>query len=352
MKVLHLSHIDLDGYGAQYVAKHFFEDITFFNANYGKEISIRLEEMITRIKSQNKQEKFLFLITDLNLSLAESAFLQEQITELKLQGFEITLMLLDHHISGSESAQKFHWYFLDSTRSACKITFDTLSEHYKLLDPTQAQWLSDFSNMVDSVDTWKSEGYMFEFGKVAMGMIASLKDPNRVMFEEENQRIKFFMLDQVKHYLYENNAQVKFDNDLFRLKKLAFDGNPDTQTMDNIFSSYIVNLLESKKEELTIYYEGHKGLLSYTLGNVSVVGNQFLIQNPDFAFFLDVNMRGNVSLRANNGIDVSLMASKLFNGGGHKNASGGKIDGFKESFFYHQIKHQIEQILEQGGQND
>lgn len=351
MKVFHLSHIDLDGYGAQFIAKHFFSDIDFFNANYGKEISVRLEEILGAIKTQDKQKNILFLITDLNLSLSESGFLQDQITELKMQGFKITLMLLDHHISGSESAEKFHWYFLDTSRSACKITFDTLIQHYPLLDPSLSQWLEDFSNMVNSVDIWKNDGYQFEFGKVAMGMIASLKDPNRVMFEEENRGIKFFMLDQIKHYLYRQNAEVQFDNDLFRLKKLAFGGNPDIQTMDNIFSCYIVKLLEQKKDSMSILYQGYKGILTYTLGNVSVVGNQFLIQNPDFSFFLDVNMRGNVSLRANNGIDVSLMASKLFGGGGHKNASGGKIDGFKESFFYPHIKEQINQILEQGGKD-
>ena len=68
MKVLHLSHIDLDGYGAQYVAKHFFDDITFFNANYGKEIMVRLEEMFKILT----RDKTLFLITDLNLTLQES----------------------------------------------------------------------------------------------------------------------------------------------------------------------------------------------------------------------------------------------------------------------------------------
>lgn len=34
-----------------------------------------------------------------------------------------------------------------------------------------------------------------------------------------------------------------------------------------------------------------------------------------------------------------------FNGGGHRNASGGKIDGFKESFNYKDIKEQVEEIF-------
>ena len=83
------------------------------------------------------------------------------------------------------------------------------------------------------------------------------------------------------------------------------------------------------------------------LGSVSVVGNQFLCKNSEFDFILDVNVRGNVSLRANGNCAGSLLASECFNGGGHKNASGGKIEGFKESFFYEDIKEQIQNILEE-----
>lgn len=346
MRVFHLSHIDLDGYGSQFIAKHFFEKITFFNANYGSEIQARLDEILSLIKSQSKSEEILLLITDLNLSIIESSFLQDRIADLKLEGYNIKLTLLDHHISGSESAEKFHWYFLDTHRSACKITFDTLLENYCLLDPSNQSWLNDFSSMVNSVDIWKTDGYGFEFGKVAMGMIAQFRDPNRIMFEDENRRLKFFMLEKIKNYLYQEQAEVKFDNDLFMLKKLAFGGDPQTQTMNNIFASFLVSLLAQKKEEMSIFYKEKKGILTYTLGNVSVVGNQFLVQNPDFAFILDVNMRGNISLRANHGIDVSLLARELFGGGGHKNASGGRIDGFKESFFYTHIKRQVQEILE------
>lgn len=345
MQVFHLSHIDLDGYGSQFVAKHFFENISFFNANYGTEIQARLEKILSLIQAQDKEEEILLLITDLNLSLNESSFLQECVKELKLNGYKIEIMLLDHHISGSESAQKFSWYHLDIHQSACKITFDTLSKRFS--PRSDVAWLHDFSRMVDSIDTWKTNGYGFEFGKVAMGMIAQLKDPNRIMFEEENRNIKFFMLDKIQNYLYEKEAEVKFDNHLFMLKKLAFGGDPQKQTMGNICAEFLVSLMEKKKDEMSVFYQNKKGLLTCALGNVSIIGNQFLTQNPDFSFMIDVNMRGNVSLRANDQMDVSLLARELFSGGGHKNASGGRIDRFKESFFYAPIKRQIQDILQE-----
>lgn len=345
MKVLHLSHIDLDGYGAQYVAKHFFENIFFFNANYGKEIAVRIEQMIALLKTS--KEKTLFLITDLNPTFEESTLLQERISELKIEGYDVELKLLDHHISGLESSEKFHWYYLDHTRSACKITFETLLSLYPLLNPQEEQWLRDFSNMVNSVDMWIMDGENFEFGKVLMGAIAGAKDPNRAMFEEQNREFKFALLDQCRDYLYLPNPEVKLDNALFSLKKQIFGGNPERETMDNIFANYLVKLLQSKKEQCQIFYQDKRGFLSYTLGSVSVVGNQFLCKNPEFDFFIDVNTRGNVSLRANNACDVSIIASECFGGGGHKNASGGKIEGFKESFFYEDIKEQVQTILEE-----
>ena len=76
-----------------------------------------------------------------------------------------------------------------------------------------------------------------------------------------------------------------------------------------------------------------------------MLANLFLRTNSEYDFYLDVNPRGNVSLRANGNCDVSEMSRELFNGGGHKNASGGKIEGFKESFSYVDIKSQIEYIL-------
>ncbi|WP_305862670.1 DHH family phosphoesterase [Helicobacter cholecystus] len=343
MKVLHLSHIDLDGYGSQYVAKHFFNDIAFYNANYGKEIMVRLGEMFCALT----KEKTLFLITDLNLTLQEASYVQERVCELKIEGYDIELKLLDHHISGAQSAEKFYWYFLDCTRSACKITFDTLIANYPLLDAQKEAWLRDFSTMVNSVDIWLSEGKYFEFGKVLMGAISGAKDPNRLMFEDKNREFKFELLERSKDFLYLPKGEVELDNALFLLKKEIFRGDPKKETMDNIFANYLVELLKEKKKECEITYKGKRGFLSYMLGCVSVVGNQFLCQNPEFDFFLDVNARGNISLRANGNCDVSEMAMQCFGGGGHKNASGGKIEGFKESFFYADIKQQIENILQE-----
>lgn len=368
MKVFHLSHTDLDGYGCQFIAKEFFSHIAFYNANYGKEVLVRLNSILDSIvhsvllpesllaakfgktpknapDSKKPQEKYLVLVTDLNLTLSEANYLNERIGELKIAGFDIEILLLDHHISGQECADKYEWYHLDALRSASKITFDTLFQSYPLLDSTRLNWISHLSSMINSVDIWLEDGYKFDFGKVAMGAISGSFELNRFMFDKEHRDYKFAIIESMKEFLESPNGEVDFDNALFCIKKRILGGDPQKQTMDNIISHAQVELLSSKKELCSIHYEDKKGFLSYSMGGISVLANLFLRFNPEYDFYIDVNPRGNVSLRANGNCDVSLISKECFNGGGHKNASGGKIDGFKESFAYADIKTQVEYIL-------
>lgn len=368
MKVFHLSHIDLDGYGCQFIAKEFFSDITFYNANYGKEVMVRLNQILDSLlyssnsaeqllaskfgkatKNAPDNQKFLILITDLNLTLSEATFLHQRVSELKINGLDIEILLLDHHISGQECAQKYEWYRLDSQRSASKITFDTLKEKYQIIESKRIEWIENLAKMINSVDIWLEDGYKFEFGKVAMNMISGSFELNRFMFDEEHRNYKFTLLESAKEFLEQENGEVAFDNALYRIKKHALGGDPLTQTMDTITSNEQVRLLSQKKDSCTIFYNDKKGFLSYAMGGVSVLANLFLKQNPEYDFYIDVNPRGNVSLRANGQCDVSTMSKELFNGGGHKNASGGKIEGFRESFAYTDIKAQVEYIIQNKG---
>ena len=97
---------------------------------------------------------------------------------------------------------------------------------------------------------------------------------------------------------------------------------------------------------MTIYYNDHKGLLTYGLGSISIPANAFLKANPDFHFFIDINKRGRAGLRANNKLDVSLLAQKLCGGGGHPNASGMAFDDFKEEVLYENVREFIQLKLD------
>ena len=96
---------------------------------------------------------------------------------------------------------------------------------------------------------------------------------------------------------------------------------------------------------MTVEFEGKKGILTYSIGNTSIIGNGFLRANPEYDFFLDINGRKNISARADNRYDVAEMARKLFSGGGHANAAGGKFLDFRDSFIYEDIKEQVQNLM-------
>lgn len=351
MQIYHLSHIDLDGYGCQMVSKEIytyaFDSVAlyFYNANYGKEVSARLEQIYRQIKqNRNIKDKAHILISDLNLTLEECKNLVQSILELNLNGFEVTFEVLDHHKSGQECAQTYEWYHLDTQRCATQIVYDTLLARYGLCDFVQ-RWLTPMVEMINSVDLWQENGFGFEFGKVAMRLIVECKELNRFMFDNEDRNYKLTILKDSARFLTQEKGEILLDNAILEMKKCFLGGSLLSATLDNLASSFQCNLLAQKIERCSIYYGKYRGFLSYSIGNISVLANLFLKNNPQFDFFIDISARGNVSLRANNQCDVSLIAHKFFNGGGHANASGGKIEGFKESFIYEDIKEYVQNIL-------
>ena len=332
-KVYHLSHTDLDGYSCQLITDRVFKDIEFFNSNYGDEITQRLTQIVGSIKEDGFSEN-LILITDLNLTLEDATFLEESIKGIDQ---DVEILLLDHHKSGEEVAKKYSWYHLDVNRSATKITYDWFKSS-GLIDE-----LSEYVECVNAYDIWLVEQEKrFEIGKVLARYVMSAKEINRIMFSEDSFKYIKSMIEEGVKYIGREDAHIALDDNLHSIKKKFFIQH-ENNTLENLVSEYVVELLTKNKEFMSVYYKGSRGILTYSVGNSSIIGNGFLVKNPDFDFFMDINSRKNISLRANNKIDVSLLAKEVFDGGGHANASGGRFGEFKDSFVYEDIKKQIEE---------
>jgi oligoribonuclease NrnB/cAMP/cGMP phosphodiesterase (DHH superfamily) len=170
-RVYHLSHIDLDGYGCQYLTTRCFETIECYNANYGPEVKARLEEIVKQIEQDKflhgDTEEYLILITDLNLTTKEANWIEKEAIRIGAK-----LQLLDHHGTGAQVAERFAWYLLDTKRSATRITYDWLQQHYGF-DPE-----GNYANIVkaiNAIDIWLDDDEYFEFGKVCLGMISGAR---------------------------------------------------------------------------------------------------------------------------------------------------------------------------------
>ena len=343
--VYHLSHTDLDGYACQFLTSRCFENIKFQNSNYGDEITGRLKIFFDLMLLDSAKE-ILLLVTDLNLSLSQCSFIEQQIEKLQSfkSGINIRVQLLDHHGSGEDSAQKYEWYFLDTSRSATKITYDWLSENFG------CEELKEYEKMVEAInaiDIWLKDEKGFEFGKVLMGAIASSREVGRALFDEQDRAHKFHMIESAQKLINEADAHIKLDNEMHAIKKAFFDTGRGDDTLDNLVADYLTDLLTARKDQLKISYRDKTGVLTYALPNISVIGNAFLVANPDIDFILNISPNGSIGLRSNNRADVSEIAAELAGGGGHPNASGGRIQGFKELYSYDQVKAFVQKLIEE-----
>ena len=336
----HLSHIDLDGYGCQYLTQHCFEKFECYNANYGPEVSARLEEIVKKIEQDiflhgNSRER-LILITDLNLTTKEGNWIEKEAIRIGAK-----LQLLDHHATGEKAADRFAWYKLDTSKCATLITYDWLQTHY---DFDREQSYGKIVKAINAIDIWVNDDTLFEYGKVMLGMISGAREINRILFPDQDRAFKLSMIEEAKRRVDTEDAPIALDDDLHQIKK-AFFREEQNNTKDNLVAYYVTDLLTQHQQRLTIDYRGYKGLLGYNVGNTSIIGNTFLVNNPDYDFYMDVNFRGHFSLRSNNKLDVSKMAAEVGNGGGHPNASGGKIEGYKDSFVYADVRKFVQNYI-------
>ncbi len=340
-RVYHLSHIDLDGYGCQYLTTQCFDTIECYNANYGPEVKARLEEIVKKIE----QDKFinadpevpLILITDLNLTTKEGGWIEKEATRIGAK-----LQLLDHHGTGKQAAERFAWYTLDTKRCATLITYDWLQKHY---DFDTNNELAQIVKAINAIDIWVSDDEYFEFGKVCLGMISGAREINRILFPKEDRELKLSLIEKARTLVTEKEGNINLDDALHPAKKAFFIAEKN-DTKDNLVATYVTKLLTKDKARLTINYRGYKGLLGYNVGSSSLIGNSFLLANPDYDFYMDINFRGHFSLRSNDKLDVSKMAAEVGNGGGHPNASGGKVENYKDSFVYNKVKSFIQEYID------
>jgi len=184
----------------------------------------------------------------------------------------------------------------------------------------------------------------FEFGKVLNRSVLDSKEISPVLFPAENVAYRHHILQSAYDYIVENRY-IDFDDDILKHKKGFLGNDGERDTLDNLTAAFVTALLTKKKEQMVLYYNGFKGILTFGIGNVSVLGNAFLVANPEFQFFLDVNGRGNVSIRAKDEIDVSAMASDLFDGGGHPNASGGRMGQVRDVFTYRALQNTVRRFI-------
>ena len=176
-------------------------------------------------------------------------------------------------------------------------------------------------------------------------MVAKAQEINNILFAKNNRDYRLTLISNALEYVAKDDGHILLDENIYRLKKEYLKDNKN-DTMDNLSSKYLVKMIEDQKEYLTVTYKNHKGLLTFTLGNISIPANRFLKENIDYDFFIDVGRRGRASMRADNKVDVAVLASKIGKGGGHPNAAGVAFHDWKDTINYSDVKSYIQSKLD------
>jgi hypothetical protein len=157
------------------------------------------------------------------------------------------------------------------------------------------------------------------------------------MFANEHADYRIKLLYSALEFLKGDDLSdkhIELDDNVHKLRKSYLAQNQKNDTIDNLTSRFIVNLLGQKKNQMAVTINGKRGLFTTGLGNVSVVANYFLKNNEDFDFVIDLSGKGNLGLRSCDRVDVCEIAKNFFGGGGHTNASGGKMPNAREFYTY------------------
>lgn len=321
-KIVHLSHNDLDGYGAQLVAKKTGRVVAQYNTNYGAEILEKVEIAIAAMNGAYVNH--MLLITDVNLTLEIADAIDAKQKEF---GFE--LLLLDHHITGKDVAIKYDWYNLDASKCATRIAYEYFQN--EITDEN----IDMFSQIVNAYDLWQENHELFHKGKLL----------NEQVFEGYKfpKEVHSLKVDYVLHMLEKVNAQLKnysvaqTEDCLNKFKRMFLSNrieydiiSNNNKTMNDKFH-YLVfkNFKEMDLPIVSIDGIRFKVFFNIDGGVYQNMSSLFNDNANEFDACINISKSGIVGLRSKGSGEehnVSRIAKKFFNGGGHFNASGGSIE--------------------------
>lgn len=266
-----ITHTDLDGVGCAILAKYVYGDNVDINFADYDEVNNIMEEL-----DETKYESVF--MTDLSCDL-------DYISKLD--------KLIDHHKTALH-LNKYDNCKVEVERSNGVLTCGTsmfadyLEVENNLIFDIDMCW---FIDLVQNYDTWawKKKG------------MAEANDLNTLF--HAMGRDKF-----IEHVL---NCEEIFDET----------ANAIIECANNNQNNYIE---EKLKQVYTVEIGGNKCGFVFAERYFSALGDVMISSGYDVAVMIDMS-NNKISFRSNDKVDVSEIAKK-FNGGGHKNASGVRLD--------------------------
>ncbi len=341
--VFHLSHTDLDGYGAQYMIQEAGLRARFFNADY-HEIPRAIGRLMEAVERQAGEATVL--VTDLNLTPEQAADLERRVEAL---GPRVHLQLLDHHGSGREAAERFDWYFLDTEKCATLLTFEACAH---LMDARHRERMEQRARFIDVGDRWLKDSEDFTRAIFLIGLVME-NDHLAPTLTDLKRAYRFNLIDGFFDRMEEGLTLEALERSLYDIRKGFLKGRVEKRIFNDAelplkdkYHRMSAELLDLDDVPL-LEIDGHRAGLFFNWPHDVFRGVIMELMERQGRMDMAILVRGNgrMSLRANPGTDVSRIAAEYFSGGGHPGAAGGTLGDVRLK----NLKHAVNVIREATG---
>lgn len=214
-----------------------------------------------------------------------------RLMEEALKDLDVPFLMIDHHLSPDDYAA----YMFSDTKygSTCEMVYHFVSE-------------LGYENLIDTeIATCLYTGIVTDSGSFKYPTTSSLT--HKVVSSLISKEI--------------NNAEIHnllFDNNSYDRLKLLGRGLENMVVLPELQTAYIT-LSEADLKEFNTKKGDTEGIVNYPLTIKGIVFSVIFIENLDEGII-------KMSLRSQGNFDVNVFARNYFNGGGHKNAAGGRSD--------------------------
>ncbi|HUH51538.1 MAG TPA: bifunctional oligoribonuclease/PAP phosphatase NrnA [Flavobacterium sp.] len=248
--------------------------------------TISIFEEDTEATKEILDQASLVFTVDFNALHRTGKLMEEALKEL-----DKPFLMIDHHLSPDDYAA----YMFSDTKygSTCEMIYHFIAElgYENLIDAEIATCL--YTGIVTDSGSFKYPTTSSLTHKVVSSLIAKGID----------------------------NAQIHnllFDNNSYDRLKLLGRGLENMVVLPELQTAYIT-LSEADLKEFDTRKGDTEGIVNYPLTIKGIVFSVIFIENLDEGII-------KMSLRSQGNFDVNVFARTYFNGGGHKNAAGGRSD--------------------------
>lgn len=298
------SHNDLDGFGAPVLVKT-VQDVMFPDAEFD----------LTSIGAGRIDSELDYWFKSPEAATATDVWIMDMtpdsehtMQELNQQ-FANHWLVFDHHETEAALRQKFAANTVKPadakiSPSATSLVWDwlkTLPGFVKLNQERQQQ-LAELVELIRAYDTWDWQND------------PDMSEKERQAADDFNQLFWFYPLDHSEAFV-----QSVFDKGWTAYRQ---DNDLLIQTLNERRAKYLKSHL---KDVVEVTADGHRFGIVYASDYKSEIAHELLVQQPDLDAALVISPKS-VSLRSNGKVDVAKFAETYYQGGGHADAAGGRLD--------------------------